>query len=186
MSLFEYKGYRVFLKPEIREIKEFRKLSANDRSVDKNKSTKLFLYIYHMMDYRSPYSIYNGDERHKKVIKDIDVDLDWRPESDVKDAMKKYAELNETPTIKSVKAIKDSLITSSKAINTLQKKIESDLNDENVDIDTVIANVENLLRLADKLPSAIKSLSALEEKAKSEQLGDTKIKGGGKINIFEE
>jgi hypothetical protein len=187
VGLFKYEDGKVDLDLEIKLIPEFRILIANDKDRFKKTALMEFAFIYFMYDYKSPYYIYDETERFEKVKKECGFEKDWKVHKKLQDAIDKYIELQETPTIKSLKAIKDSLLTSSKVIRVLQKNIESRMNDEIPDDDDdLVDKVEKLLKLSDKLPSAIDSISRLEEKIKAEQSTNTKIRGGGNIGYFEE
>lgn len=186
MGLFKYEDGKVDLDLEIKLIPEFRILIANDKDRFKKTALMEFAFIYFMYDYKSPFYIYEEQERFAKVRKDCGFDKDWKIHKKLQDAIDKYLELQETPTIKSLKAIKDSLLTSSKVIRVLQKNIESKMSSEDIDDDDLVDKVEKLLKLSDKLPSAIDSITRLEEKIKAEQSTNTKIRGGGNIGYFEE
>lgn len=191
MGLFRYEEGSVVVDLELRLIPEYRILIAKDKDRFKKQALKEFAYIYFMYDYKSPYFIYEEEEREAKVRKECGLPKDWKIDSKLKNAINKYLELQETPTIKSLKAIKDSLITSSKVIKKLQQVIEKSLkNDEDgedgFDITDIVDNVDRLLKLSEKLPSAINSLQQLEDKVKSEQGLNKKIRGGGEIGYFEE
>jgi len=189
MGLFKIENHIPVIDVEIKTIKEFAKIITKDKDRFKKLAYKELAYIFHTTDFSSPYAIYQKEEREKRVIKDVGLDSDWKPDIYVKEAIEKYKELSETPTIKSVKAIKESLITSSKVIEAIQQSVENNLKHEETDdfdIDDMISKVDKLLTLSEKLPKAIESLNNLEEKVKAEQLGNSKLKGGGKLNAFEE
>lgn len=188
MGLFRYEDNNVVVDMELRLIPEFRILIAKDTDRFKKKALIEFAFIYFMYDYKSPYYIYSEEERLQKVKRDCGFESTWIIDKKLQNAINKYIELQETPTIKTLKAIKESLLTSSKVIHKLQQVIESSLvsDDDSIDITDIVDNVERLLKLSDKLPNAINSLQQLEEKVKAEQVSDTKIRGGGKINAYED
>ena len=186
MGLFKYEDGKIDLDLELRLIPEFRILIANDKDRFKKTALSEFAFIYFMYDYKSPYYIYDEEERFEKVKKECGFEKTWKVHSKLQAAVDKYLELQETPTIKSLKAIKDSLLTSSKVIRVLQRNIETRLSSEDIDDDDLVDKVEKLLKLSDKLPSAINSITQLEEKVKAEQSITTKIRGGGQIGYFEE
>lgn len=171
--------------PETRAIAEFRKIITKDKDRFKKLALKELFYIYHIADYSSPYKIYQKEEREKKVKRDVGLEDSWKPDKWVLEAIDKYVELSDTPTLKAVKAVQESLLTASKVINAVQKQIERALKDEEGDIDDMIDKIEKLLKISDNLPKSIDGLKSLEEKARAEQEGDNRLKGGGKINPFE-
>ena len=188
MSLFKEENGAIIVDLELRLIPEFRILIAKDPDRFKKAALKEFAYIYFMYDYKSPYSIYSEEEREGRVRKECGFESNWKIDKKLQDAINKYLELQETPTIKSLKAIKDSLLTSSKVIRKLQQVIEKSIinEDDSFDISDIVDNVERLLKLSDKLPNAINSLQQLEEKVKAEQGLSKKIRGGGEVGYFEE
>jgi hypothetical protein len=188
MRLFIEENQQILINPEVKLIPEFRKIITKDKDRFKKTAMKEFFYIYHMLDHSSPYSIYGEEEREVRVKKDSGLADSWKKDTDVSSAIKKYIKLTETPTIRSVKTIKESLLTSSKVIGIMQNDIEDSLKkmkDDPTVIDDIITRVEKLLGLSEKLPKAIESLTTLEEKVKAEQSKDSKLKGGGEINYFE-
>lgn len=144
-----------------------------------------------MNDYRSPFFNYDKAERFKRVVDNVGLDPKFKMFKELEDAQNKYLEFQETPTVKSLKAIREGLNTSSKVIdlltdqvNSTMKRSDGDLDGD--DIDLITRNVDKLLQLSDKLPKAIKNISALEEEVKKEQAGDSKIRGGGTRGDFED
>ncbi len=191
MGIFKEENFKVIVAPEYKVIKEFAKLIKRDRSKDKQKSVKEFAYIYFVEDVKSPYSMYNEEEREMRVKESLGL-INWTEDKEVKQARQVYKELSETPTIIGIKALRDGLVASNNVIraviNDLNTKISGlDFEDEGYedDIDSLTKRVTTLLSLSDKVPKAVESLNMLEEKAKKEIKGDSKIRGGGAIGQFE-
>ena len=97
MKLFVMEGFSVQVDPELRVIKEFRDLIAEDKDRTKKNATDWFAYIYHMVDYKSPYQMYDEKERHIRVLKDLKMEPGFKPSTRMKAAIKKYRELQVTP-----------------------------------------------------------------------------------------
>ena len=104
--------------------------------------------------------------------------------------MDKYNELQRTPAITNLKAIKEGLLTSSKVINALNEKISIALDlidgDEEGDVGNIMKDVTKLLEVSEKIPKAIDTINALEEKVKKEQANEAQIRGGGTKGMFED
>jgi len=178
-------------------IPEFAILIRRDKTPDKKRSFQELAYIYFVTDYKSPYVIYPKDERIQRVKRELGFSPDWTPDKAVMDAERKYDELQRTPSISTLIAIRESLMTSTKVIETLRSRIEdrlikfntpseTDGGDSDIEeINQIVQSVSSLLVLADKLPKAIGTLEDLEEKVKTEQSNGRKIRGGGDINAFE-
>jgi hypothetical protein len=188
MGLFKYEDHKVVVDLELKLIPEFKKLIANDKDRFKKNVIKDFAYIYFMYDYKSPYVIYSEDDRHDKLVKELELG-DFKVTRLLQDAIDKYLELQETPTLKSLTATRDGLLTASKVISKLQKVINNKLeaiDDENNDMEEILSNVEKLLKISSELPKAVNTVQQLEKRVKEEQVGESKIRGGGKVNLFED
>lgn len=175
---------RVTVSPEIRLIKAFATLLKRYEV----KDTNIIGYVYHMADYRSPYAIYPEDERKEKLRHDMDLPVGWRIPLAVTRAIEKYQELTETETIRSLRLVKKSLQTSGAVVENLRTTIENTLQnpDEEMDLDATLKRVNTLITLSEKLPKVIANIQSLEEAAKKESKGNSKIRGGGQKGAFEE
>jgi hypothetical protein len=185
MALFEEKENRVIISPEFKLIPEFKEVLKRDRDPEKRGALQVLAYIYFMYDYRSPYSKYGEEERSERLVKDLSLGDKWKPDSTTLSAKQKYLELQETPTIKTLRSIRDGLIVSSQAIDNLSRNITDSISDDD-DVEGMVKMVTSLLSIADKLPKVVESISSLEEKIKKEQSTDTKLRGGGSKGMFED
>lgn len=196
MSLFHEEKYKVTVTPEIKLIPEFSAIWTRDKSANKQTAMRELAYIYFVTDHKSPYFIYSNDDRVGEVKKDLAFDPDWEPDGALIRAANKYEILMETPSVKSLKAIKESLLTSTKVIKLMQRNIEDMMNsaidsseddESNTDlIDRLSNSIDRLLGLSSKLPKAVATIEELEEKVKKEQSNERKIKGGGTTTYFED
>lgn len=187
MGLFRLEDNKVVIDLEVRIIPEFRNLIAYDKDRFKKQALKEFAYIYFMYDYKSFYSNYSSDDRHKKLVKELELGADWKVHKVLQEAIDKYIELQETPTVKTLKATREALLTASKVIEKLKEVINKLLEDlgESSDMEDILTNVEKLLKISSALPTTVNTLQQLEKKVKEEQIGDSKIRGGGQVNLFE-
>jgi hypothetical protein len=197
MGVFSEENHQIVIAPEVKVIPEFAALIRRDKTPEKKRSFQELAFIYFVTDYKSPYIIYPKDERIQRVKRELGLSPDWTPDKGVIDAQLKYDELQRTPSISTLIAIRESLMTSTKVIETLRSRIEDRLvafntppaegEDESdiEEINSIVQSVSSLLVLADKLPKAIGTLEDLEEKVKMEQSNGRKIRGGGDINSFE-
>jgi len=187
MRLLREEKFKVLPDPELLLIPEFAALQRRDRSKTKTAYIKELAYIYFMHDHKSPYAIYTKDERLVRVIKDLGLPENYKPDSVVDLAVNKYLQFAQTPTIKTLTSIREGLLTSSRLIDTLRLRIERELKaDEVEDLDALVRSVQRMLEIGEKLPKVIDQITALEEKIKKEQASDTRIKGGGKKGMFED
>lgn len=199
MGLFKEENYKVIIDPEIKIIPEFKALITRDKDRRKRNAFNELAYVYFMVDYRSPYNAYPSEERSVRIIKDLKLPENFKPDAKVKAAMKRYEELQETPAIKSLGSIREALYVSLNAVNYVKGKISDFLNarieNEDEDLDPsvlepaateLIQFVNMLLKLAGNIPSAIATLNNVEEQVKKEQSDKRRIKGGGSANYFED
>lgn len=181
MRLFEERENRVTVSTELKTIPEFKEVLKKEG----DKAPLVFAYIYFMCDYQSPYGNIKKEERSSKLIQELNLGGGWKPAAHIQRACNKYMELRETPTIKTLKSIREGLVASGNAIDMLTARINT-LVEEDEGTDDTVRMVTSLLSIADKLPKVVESISALEEKVKREQSNETKIRGGGGKGMFED
>jgi len=190
MKLFVMEGFTVKVDPELRVIKEFRELIAEDKHREKPNATLWFAYIYHMLDYKSPYQIYEAGERHVRVCKDLKLPPDFKTSTRMKAAMKKYGELQDTPATRSLRTTREALQAAERGIKAMNRKIDELLMDSDEDESDgtleAIKLIEKLMGIAEKLPNVVKVVGDLEERVKQEQAAETKLRGGGSKGLFED
>ncbi len=189
MNLFNIEDNVVVLSTELRLVPEFRDLLALDKTRAKTEAFKWFSFIYFMFDYKSPYIVYSEEDRQTKVLKEVKLPEDFKIFTKLVYAIDKYLSFQETPTLQSLKATREGLLTASKVIHKLQQVIENKLNkmeEGDDDMDTILNNVEKLLKISSELPKTVNTLQQLEKRVKEEQVGESKIRGGGKVNLFED
>ena len=192
MHLFKEENFQVIVDTELKTIPEFKRLIVRDKDRKKRGALKEFAYIYFINDYKSPYNIYPEDERRVRVRKDLEFPSGWMADKDLKAAESKYLSFLDTPAIKTLRAIREGLLSSAKVIDALRLRIDSALlqndtdDDEAVDSGSIVKSVTQLIELSEKLPKAIDTISDGEEKVKKEQSNESRIKGGGTKGMFEE
>ena len=182
-------GFTVVVDPELRVIKEFRDLIAEDKDRTKKNATDWCAYIYHLCDYKSPYQMYDEKERHIRILKDLKMDPAFKLTTRMKAAIRKYRELQTTPAVRSLTTTREALQSAERGIKAMNRKIDELLANDDEELDTTadaIKLIEKLLSLAEKLPAVVKVVSDLEEKVKQEQTADTKLRGGGQKGLFED
>lgn len=193
MSLFTEKGNQVSLSPEIQKIDAFSVIIRRDKDKAKRNAHNELAFVYFWTDYKSPYLKYGDKKRLESLRKDLRLGDGWKPDAAVKNAIDKYRELNETPAIRTLRTVKETLAVSVSVTESMRKKIEESLDkyesgevtDNTEDITVIIQAVTSLIALSEKIPKTMSILENLEEKAKSESV-DTKIYGGGKAGLFED
>lgn len=173
------------ISPELKLVPEFKEVISRDKDPGKRIALLVFAYIYFMYDFRSPYSKYSEDERHDRLVRELNLGDRWTPDQAASNAIAKYRELLETPTIRTLKSIREGLVASANAIDMITRNINSAV-EEDESVEDTVKLLTSLLAIADKLPKVVESIAALEEKVKREQANDTKLRGGGSKGIFED
>ena len=169
-KLFDISKGRVIMNPTSIWIPEFKALWDRDRSRTKEKASKEISYIVFMYGFDSPYLAYSEREREGKIIKDYFADrkYKWSPDDKVKAAIKKYKEMQETPTTRLLGAAKMAI----EKLEDYFKEAES-------------ADASDIIKNAKELGNLVKSIDILEKQVKKEQLEHTNVRGGQEIGLFE-
>ncbi len=195
MGVFKEDKGKLIIDPEVKFIPEFKEILARDKDRRKRNAMNELAFIFYVIDYKSPYNIYSEDERIERSKKACKFEPAWKLDAKMKRAMKVYDELQMTPAIKSLQAIKESLFTALEAVKFVRSQLRtsidymntvSDDDTEAPDSDQIIKTANELLKLADKIPTTISTLENVEDKVKLEQSTKRKIKGGGDTNFFED
>lgn len=200
MNIFDIKDGNLIISSEILTIPEFKKIWDWDRAASKSYAMKELAVVYHMADINSPYANYPEDKRFKLIRKDI-LKNDTQYVLRLKEAVTKYLELNETPSEKSVKELRETLESMRSIISIFRKNIEEKL--AHTDLDEVVqvnrngtvvtklnilnSNLKDLLDNAARMPKLIEQLSELEEKIKLNKVANSgKVRGGKEIGMYED
>lgn len=193
MSLFQEKTGRISISPEIQKIDAFSQIIKRDKDKAKRNAHNELAFVYFWADYKSPYLNNSETKRLSVLKKDLRLGDEWKMDIVIKRAIEKYRELNETPTIKTLRTVKETLATTVAVTESMREKIEESLDkyknqdptENSEDITTIINAVTSLIALSEKIPKTITTLESMEEKAKKEAV-DSKIYGGGQTGLFED
>lgn len=170
MRLFDIVNGNVQMNPTTLWIPEFKALWDRDKSKDKKQATSEISYIVFMHSFVSPYMGYAEKEREKKVRQDCfgKQKDSWKPDAEVKAAVKKFLALQDTPTLRLLKAAKA-------GVDKITEYYENVTSGQATDI---IKNTKELGAL-------VKSLDILTKQVEKEQLESGNIRGGQAIGLFE-
>lgn len=171
MVLLQLEENKIKVSTEALLIPHFQVLWERDSSKSKDKAIRELSYVYFMADYKSIYLAYPESMREKQIKLDILKDDKWNPDESIKLAIKKYEELQETPTLRLLKSAKHALEEISNYYNTIKP------NDKNVA--AVSTSIEKIGKIAE-------SLDKLEDKIKREIQTEGRSKADRTINKFEE
>lgn len=173
MKLLEYKDYRVSPTPEAFLVKPIRKMYNSDRTKSKETFMQQLAYLYFMVDPRSPYiEIPDEDDRKAEVCKQEGLPENFRPSSDLKEAMGIYEKL----TITSSKRLLEATRT---AADALKEELESskELLSERTDKGARVTKPNDIIAVMERLLKVIPQLQDLERKVDSEIRETTRARG---------
>lgn len=174
MNLFTVENQRVTASPEALTIKEFKALWDRDSSKHKETAIEEFAYVFFMSDYKSVYMAYDTAAREQKIIGDVITKKSWKPDDKILNAIKKYKELQETP---SMGLLKDAECALDK-IRSYFRNVDVTDDIEGSITKTLIANIE-------KLGGVIKGLSSLRELVDKEVSESMRVRGAGRLGMRE-
>lgn len=171
--MFDILDGEITVSTEILNIPEFKSLWKRDKDRNKRLAFAELSYVYYMIDFKSPYRNYPIDERRNKIIEDfISKKYDeWKPDTEVNLAIKKYEELHTTPSLRYLESVEGQL-----------DKITNFLNGTTIDEEVIRTVVDSI----DKANKIILGLPKLKEAVQKEVSEKSKIRGGGEISMFED
>ena len=170
--------------PETLTIPEFRALWSRDNHKHKTAAVEDISYVYHMMDWQSPYRAYSPEERGAVIIKDLIVTRPrWKEDALVKAAMVKYDEMQMTPTLRFLQSIQKAMEEMIKYFNNVNFDPEKKDDDGKK---VPVSNIKNVMESVTKAAGTLKTIKELTDRVKAEQDTVENIRGGGTIGLFED
>jgi len=148
-------------------IKEFKDLKVDELA-----------FIYFMVDHRSPFSIYEWDQRLVEVKTSIfGEDTKWTPSTKVLGACDKYDKLIETSAVRLLKAAKSSIVKLEKYFRDIDLHLMDDNGKPIFHAKDLIANLSNMGKVVD-------GLTRLEDIVKKEEQAANTNRGGIEVNKY--
>lgn len=155
-------------------IKEFKKIWNRDRSTKKDRALSELAYVYHTADFQSIYRNYHIDTRDTKIKLDIFDDREWKPDIAVRNAIKKYKELQ---TTLSMQLLNDAEIGLAK-LRDYFRNPEFEDDDNGVAAKNFIANLKQMGDL-------IGSMKKLRDEVEKELTDNMQLRGRTQIGSRE-
>lgn len=179
MKLFKYEGYKVTISEEAFGIKLFRQIWNRDRTASKDKAIMEMSYIYFMTDPRSDYQyLVDEDERHKAIVEDEGLPINWKPDKIVKDAMELYAKFKPTAAL----LLEDTRY----AVDKLRKLLRDINLDETDDKGKPKYTLNVITATIKQIPLLAKDLDEAERALASEMNSSGRMRGSGEKTIMED
>jgi len=148
-------------------ILEFKGLKAEELS-----------FVYFMVDHRSPYSVYEWEQRIKEVTESIfDKESEWKPTTKVMAACAKYDKLIETSAVRLLKAAKESIMKLERYFRTIDLTLLDDR-------DKPIYSAKDLISNLEKMGKVVDGLTKLEEIVQREEQAANSNRGGVEVNKY--
>jgi hypothetical protein len=168
MKLLEYINEKVIPNPELLEITEFKKIC------NRPDATSILAYIFNLVDYRSPYSIYDEQQRAELVKKDIlpKTKLD----KDITNAVDKYKQIHVTEAVLLLESARKAIRSLREYFDTVDVVAEDDQGKASKDL---IMNIKSM-------GAVIQGLRDLEEEVSKEKQTEKNIRKNVELNEFNE
>lgn len=148
-------------------IKEFKNLSIDELA-----------FVYFMCDHRSPFAVYEWEQRRIEVKNSIFGEKkNWSPSPKVLGACDKYEKLIETSAVRLLKAARESVVKLEKYF----RDIDLTLMDDN---GKPIFHAKDLINNLEKMGKVVDGLTRLEEIVKKEEQAANTNRGGIEVNKY--
>ena len=144
----------------------------------KSLNTDELAFVYFMTDHKSPFSVYELDQRQIEVKNSIFGDKKkWVPPTKVLAACDKYDKLIETSAVRLLKAARESIIKLEKYFRDIDLHLMDDHGKPIFHAKDLIANLSNMGKVID-------GLTRLEEIVKKEEQAANTNRGGIEVNKY--
>lgn len=167
--------------PEILLVREFAELIKPERNICKEdkigtkglRAFREFTYIYLAICWKSPYSDYPEQERHKEALNDSGITEEEFSNPEFRAACRKYRQLQESNrSIKMLQAAQNTVDNFIDYFNTVVDLSERDANGKPVfKTKDIISEISSLSKVHEEL-------KILEGQVKKEMMETTSIRGG--------
>ena len=148
-------------------IEEFKTLSIDELA-----------FVYFMVDHKSPFSVYEWDQRLIEVKNSIFGEKKkWNPSSKILGACNKYEKLIETSAVRLLRAARGSIVKLEKYFRDIDLHLMDDHGKPIFHAKDLIANLSNMGKVVD-------GLSRLEEIVKKEEQAANTNRGGIEVNKY--
>ena len=183
-SIFQYDNMRNRVElnmPEILLVKEFAELIKCERNICKEdpkgtqglRAFREFTYIWLALDWKSPYSDFSEQERHKEALNDSGLTEEEFNNPEFRAACRKYRKLQEScRSIKMLQAAQNTVDNFIDYFNTIVDLSERDVNGKPIfKTKDIIAEISSLSKVHEEL-------KILESQVKKELMETSNIRAG--------
>lgn len=179
MKIFDIVEGKVVINPHELAIPAFKELYETDKSKDKHNALDAIRYIVFMYKWDSPYASYTDElERSKVLKKEIYKDERYTLDTLTEKAIEAFRRFQYTFTLQFLEANLHGAKKLMESYYNIDWEAEDRSGKSKYSSKDVASNIE-------KAGGIIKSLYALQEQVKREQLDKSVSRGGSEINYFE-
>ncbi len=171
MELFNFDKNQVTVRPHTLLIKEFKLIWDRDKSKNKEFALQELAYVFYIADYKSIYLSTAPEERSAILIDDLNL-KNWKPDSVIEDAIKKYADLQKTMSMRFLDSQRQAL----EQLMLYFKNIKY----EN------ISKPSELSKSMTDTAKILESIDKIEERIRKELSSKGKTMGDREIGLFED
>ena len=166
-DLIQVVNNKGIISPYATSIQEFKDLKIEELA-----------FIYFMVDHKSPFSVYEWEQRFIEVKNSIFGEkIKWKMSPKILKACDKYEILIETSAVRLLKAARESIIKLEKYFTTIDLQVMDDHGKPIFHAKDLIANLSNMGKVVD-------GLSRLEEIVKKEEQAANTNRGGIEVNKY--
>jgi len=202
----------------VKSIPEFKKIVTRDKGSSgdsdgrkKYRADKEMIYVYYLADLRSPPRLDGKSERdiHDYAVTSAGLEESYQVDEVIEIAIAKYKEIQlDTPELRLLNSLLRGLVMSSKVVDVITDKIETDLDfyangglattaetladlesdsvelkpDASAMLSNLIGNMNEISKMGSSVNKAITTVKDVYEKVKQQMSEDDAIRGGGTIN----
>lgn len=201
----------VLDKDYLRGIPEFKAILERDKGskgdADGRRKLQAFKELYYIYMIASLFSYvnkggYNDKDKHTYALKESGLEDNFKVDSEIKKAIEKYRELQLIilPTLNTISTVLRGLKVSDNISKTIINNIEYTLElnetkkkeiiqrgetpniaEDMLLVQGLVAQLDQLMSIANKLPKTIQTLEQLEERLSKEEAGENLARGGHTI-----
>jgi hypothetical protein len=176
--LFDIDKNKIVLNSDILAIPALKVIWDRDKSKVKDKAMKELSYIVFLCDFHSPYKDLKSNDKEELIIQDIFNNKKWKPDNEIKEAIKVYNKLQITPSMRMLQSAK---VAIEKVADWFEK----------VDLEELDSygkfkySANDVSRNLKEIGNIVKSINNLEKQVRSE-LTESNARGNNIIGPFEE
>ena len=170
MDLLTVSNNRLEISPYALAITEFKAIWDRDTSETKDRAIMELSFVHFSTDFKSPYRGYDMTSRELKIKKDLHFAEGWIKDTLVALAEKKYDALQETPSLRWLKNMEQSL-----------SQIEKFSTSYDPTKDLTGSKYNAIVRAMKTIPEIVKGLNDLRKVVEEEQEVKQKVRGGHNI-----